>query len=199
MCGFTGFSSFKRDLYYDGAILECMNLKIKKRGPDEDGAFIDKHICMAHRRLIIVDAENGKQPMEARYGDATYEIVYNGQIYNKEKIRKELKNVGFDFVGYSDTEVLLKAFIYFGTDVLKRLNGIFSFAIWNSKEECLYLVRDHFGIKPLYYTILNDTIVFASEVKAILEYPGVEAIIDKTGVAELFGLRTCTYTWNYSL
>ena len=101
--------------------------------------------------------------------------------------------------GYSDTEVLLKAFIHFGTSILKRLNGIFSFAIWNDKEKELFLVRDHFGIKPLYYTFVDDTIVFASEIKALLKYPKIEVSIDKQGICELFGLRTSTYTWNWNI
>ena len=101
--------------------------------------------------------------------------------------------------GYSDTEVLLKAFIHFGTDVLKNLNGIFSFAIWNDKEKELFLVRDQFGIKPLYYTVIDNTIVFASEVKSLLAYPRVEVSIDKQGICELFGVRTSTYTWNWNI
>ncbi len=101
-------------------------------------------------------------------------------------------------IGYSDTEVLLKAFIHFGTSILRKLNGIFSFAVWNSRTKELFLVRDHFGIKPLYYTILDDTIIFASEIKALLAYPKVEVSIDKQGICELFGLRPSTYTgsWN---
>ncbi len=100
--------------------------------------------------------------------------------------------------GYSDTEVLLKAFIHYGTDILKNLNGIFSFAIWNDKEKELFLVRDQFGIKPLYYTVVDNTIVFSSEIKALLAYPNVEVSIDKQGVCELFGLRTGAYTWNWN-
>lgn len=97
-------------------------------------------------------------------------------------------------IGYSDTEVLLKAFIHFGTDILSRLNGIFSFAIWNDKKKELFLVRDQFGIKPLYYTLVDGTLVFASEIKALFEYPGVEIAIDKMGICELFGLRASTYS-----
>ena len=104
-----------------------------------------------------------------------------------------------NLIGYSDTEVLLKSYIHFGKDVLKKLNGIFSFGIWNNKSKELFLARDQFGIKPLYYTIINNTIVFASEVKALLEYPGIEIVIDKQGIGELFGLRASTYTRSYSL
>ena len=96
--------------------------------------------------------------------------------------------------GYSDTEILLKSFIHFGTKILSKLNGIFSFAIWNNKSKELFLVRDQFGIKPLYYTIVDKTIVFASEIKAIFEYPKVNIAIDKTGISELFGLRASTHT-----
>ena len=104
-----------------------------------------------------------------------------------------------NLVGYSDTEILLKAFIHYGTDVLHRLNGIFSFAVWNDKKQELVLVRDHFGIKPLYYTMVNNTIIFASEIKAIFEYPNIEIKIDKEGICELFGLRTCSYTRNRNI
>lgn len=89
--------------------------------------------------------------------------------------------------------------MHYGTDILHRLNGIFSFAVWNDKKQELFLVRDHFGIKPLYYAITDETIIFASEVKAILAHPQVEAKIDKTSICELFGLRTCTYTWKWNI
>lgn len=101
--------------------------------------------------------------------------------------------------GYSDTEVLLKAFIEYGTNLLKKLNGIFSFAIWNSRKKELILARDQFGIKPLYYTMIDDTIVFSSEIKAILEYPNVEIKIDRLGIGELFGIRTCTHSRNRNI
>lgn len=101
--------------------------------------------------------------------------------------------------GDSDTEILLKAFIHYGTNIVQKLNGIYSFAVWNEKKEELFLARDHFGIKPLYYTIINDTIIFATEIKAILEHPDVEVKIDKTGICELFGLRGCSYTWNWNI
>lgn len=198
MCGFVGFTSLNKDLSNDRSIIEKMNLKLQKRGPDEEGYFFDKNINLGHRRLIIIDAENGKQPMSAKINDNTYCIVYNGQIYNKDEIKKELVELGYEFNGYSDTEVLLKAFIHFGTDILSKLNGIFSFAIWNEKKKELFLVRDQFGIKPLYYTLIDGVLVFASEIKALFEYPGVEIAIDKMGICELFGLRTSTYAGSSS-
>ena len=97
MCGFVGFTNLNRDISKDIHILKEMNLKLKKRGPDEKGYYVDKSTCLAHRRLVIIDKENGKQPMSVKYGDITYTIVYNGQIYNKDEIREELKELGYEF------------------------------------------------------------------------------------------------------
>lgn len=120
------------------------------------------------------------------YGE--YAIVYNGQIYNTKELKQTLLENGFTFQGHCDTEILLKSYIFYGTDVVKYLNGIFSFAIWNSNKQELFLARDHFGIKPLFYTLYNNTLIFASEIKALFKYPGIEKIIDSQGVGELFGL-----------
>lgn len=198
MYGFAGYASLKKNLPDNSCILESMNSKLKKRGLDETGYYIDEYIGLSYRKLTNVEDRKNNYPMEIKYGDITYRIVYDGNIYNKKEIIKELKEKGFEITSCSDTEVLVKAFICFGTDILKRLNGVFSLAIWNDKTKTLYLARDHFGIKPLYYTILNNTIIFASEVKAIFEYPGVEKAIDKTGIAELLGIRTSSYTRNNS-
>ena len=122
------------------------------------------------------------------YNGITYTIIYNGQIYNTKELRDVLISNGFEFKGRSDTEVLLKAYIHYGYDVCNYLNGIFAFAIWNSKDQELFLARDHFGIKPLYYTFSNNNFVFASEIKAILEHPEITAKIDETGIKELFGI-----------
>ena len=149
---------------------------------------INEHINLGHRRLIILDPENGHQPMSVTYNENTYTIVYNGQLYNANDIRKELIEAGITFKGYCDTEVILKAFIYFGSDIVKRFNGIFSFAIWNEAKQELFLARDHFGIKPLYYTIIEDNLIFASEVKALIKHPLVELKIDKQGIGELLGV-----------
>lgn len=165
-----------------------MTKALSKRGPDEENFYFNEHICLGHRRLTILDPENGHQPMSMTYNENTYTIVYNGQLYNTEDIRKELIEAGFEFKGYSDTEVILKAFIYFGSDIVKRFNGIFSFAIWNEGKQELFLARDHFGIKPLYYTIVDDNLIFSSEVKALIKHPLVELKIDKQGIGELLGI-----------
>ena len=165
-----------------------MNESISKRGPDEDGYYYEEHVCLGHKRLIVVDPDGGKQPMSAMKDGNLYTIVYNGQLYNTKDLRSELEENGFTFDSYSDTEVLLKSFIFWKYDVVKKLNGIFSFAIWNSKKNELFLARDHFGVKPLFYTIYNNTLVFASEIKALFKYPGIEAKLDEQSIAELFGI-----------
>ncbi len=191
MCGYVGFCNITRNISSDIHTLQKMTQTLQKRGPDEEDFYINKHAMLGHRRLIIIDAENGKQPMSVKLGDTTYTIVYNGQLYNAKELREELEQAGYDFFGYCDTEVVLKAYIHFGTDVLKRLNGIFSFAIWNDVKNELILVRDHFGIKPLFYTINDNSIIFASEIKGILAHPNIVPKINSQGIAELFGLGPC--------
>ena len=187
MCGFVGFANLKENISSKTNIYN-MNESISKRGPDEDGYYYEEHICLGHKRLIVVDPDGGKQPMSAMKDGNLYTIVYNGQLYNTKDLRSELEENGFTFDSYSDTEVLLKSFIFWKYDVVKKLNGIFSFAIWDSKKNELFLARDHFGVKPLFYTIYNNTIVFASEIKALFKYPGIEAKLDEQSIAELFGI-----------
>lgn len=117
-----------------------------------------------------------------------YVIVYNGQIYNTKELKKILEENSFSFNSHSDTEVLLKSYIYYGNDVVNHLNGIFAFAIWNSKNNELFLARDHFGIKPLFYTQKEGTFIFSSEIKGLFAYPGIEKVIDSQGISELFGI-----------
>lgn len=188
MCGIVGFVNVKREVSHDKEIIMNMTKMLKKRGPDEENFYIDEHVNLGHRRLIILDAKNGKQPMTVKWQDAHYTIVYNGQVYNAKDLREELVQLGYSFKGYSDTEVILKAFIHFGPSIVSKLNGIFSFGIWNGAKQELFLARDHFGIKPLYYSYLDNTLVFASEVKALIEYPGIQLEIDAQGIGELFGL-----------
>ncbi len=188
MCGFVGFVNYKNDISKMKNILLNMNSTLSKRGPDEDGFFVDKNVALAHKRLIVIDPNGGTQPMIEKNTYGEYVIVYNGQIYNTKEIRKTLLEKGFTFNSHSDTEVLLKAYIHYGNDVVNHLNGIFAFAIWNSRKKELFLARDHFGIKPLFYTIKNDCLVFGSEIKALFEYPGVEKTLDNQGICELFGI-----------
>ena len=188
MCGFVGFANFKEDVSKKENILKNMNETLKKRGPDEDGYYIDKHAELAHKRLIVIDPEGGKQPMIESFLSNTYIIVYNGQIYNTKELKEELVQNGFKIKSHSDTEILLKSYIHYGKDVVKHLNGIFAFAILDTKSNEIFLARDHFGVKPLFYTLVDNTLIFASEIKALFEYPGVEKIVDSQGILELFGI-----------
>ena len=144
MCGIAGIVNYKEDISNDYYIIKNMTKTLTKRGPDEDGLYFSKHANLGHRRLSIIDIENGKQPMSFRVDEVTYTIVYNGQLYNTKELREVLKSNGFIFKGHSDTEVLLKAYIFYGKDICKYLNGIFAFAIWNDKKGEIFIVRDHF-------------------------------------------------------
>ena len=188
MCGIVGFVNYKKDISSERDIIKNMTSSLSNRGPDEEGIYINKNIALGHKRLIVIDPEGGKQPMIEKYSYGEYVIIYNGQIYNTEELKKTLLENGFSFNGHSDTEVLLKSFIHHGKNVVHYLNGIFSFAIWNTKTEELYIARDHLGVKPLFYTQFNDSFIFASELKSIFEYPGVQKILDKQGISELFGI-----------
>lgn len=188
MCGIVGFVNFKQVLTKHKNVLLNMNSSLINRGPDEDGYYIKEHVALAHKRLIVIDPKGGKQPMVEQLSENEYVIVYNGQIYNTKELRQTLEENGFTFKGHSDTEVLLKSYIYYGKNVVHHLNGIFAFAIWDQKNEELFIARDHFGIKPLFYTMQNNSFIFASEIKAIFQYPGVKKILNSQGIAELFGI-----------
>ena len=188
MCGLIGFIDFTRDISTLKDIAISMNDGLSKRGPDEEGFYFEEHLCLAHKRLIVVDPARGKQPMSFLYNDTPYTIIYNGQLYNTSELRQELIDEGFIFDGYSDTEVLLKGFVKWGYEIINKLNGIFAFAIWNKNKKELFFARDHFGVKPFYYTQINNSFVFASEVKSILKFPGVETKLDSQGICELIGL-----------
>ena len=188
MCGIVGFVNYQKDISSYENVLNQMKNALNNRGPDEDGYYLKKHVALAHKRLIVIDPKGGKQPMIEKYSFGEYVIVFNGQIYNTNELKETLIENGFIFSTYSDTEVLLKAYIHYGKNVVNYLNGIFSFAVWDSNKEELFLARDHFGVKPLYYTFFDSTFIFASELKAIFEYPNIQKILNKQGLSELFGI-----------
>ena len=188
MCGIVGFVNYEKNISTYKNVLNTMTNTLHKRGPDETGYYINKHIALGHKRLIVIDPKGGKQPMIEKYSFGEYVLVYNGQIYNFDEIKQSLISQGFEFNTHSDTEVLLKAYIFYGKDVVHHLNGIFSFAIWDSHSEELFLARDHFGVKPLFYTFFDNSFIFASELKAIFEYPNIKKTLDKQGLSELFGI-----------
>ena len=157
-----------------------MTKTLKYRGPDQEGYFIDKNILLGHRRLSIIDIKNGKQPMTYK----GYTIVYNGEIYNTKEIKEKLKN--YTFETNCDTEVLLKGYIEYKEKILDMIEGIYAFAIY--KDDKLFLARDPFGVKPLFYTKINDEFLFASEIKALLKNKNVKPIINKKSLQELLSL-----------
>ena len=188
MCGIVGFVNYKKDIskYQDTII--SMTETLSKRGPDEDGIYLRNHVALGHKRLIVIDPNGGKQPMIEKYSYGEYVIVYNGQIYNTKELKQTLLENGFSFEGHCDTEILLKSYIYYGKNVVHHLNGIFAFAIWDTKTEELFLARDHFGVKPLFYTNFDNSFIFASELKAIFAYPNMPKTIDSQGISELLGI-----------
>lgn len=188
MCGLLGLIDFTKDTSNLKDILISMNAELENRGPDEEGFYFEDHIGLSHKRLIVVDPEGGKQPMSFAYNDNIYTITYNGQLYNTQELRNELLDYGFIFEGHSDTEVLLKSFVHWGYDVVKKLNGIFAFAIWDKNKNELFFARDHFGVKPFYYSQVDTTFVFASEVKSLLKFPNINKEVNGTGICELIGL-----------
>ena len=191
MCGILGFCDLDNNIFTKDEkveIIEKMKKTLSRRGPDESGSYISKNVSLGHSRLIVIDPANGAQPMKCTYQGNSYIITYNGQIYNTNELKKELSDNGFTFFGHCDTEVLLKAYIHFGNNVVNKLNGIFAFAIWNENKKELFVARDHFGVKPLFYSIIDNTFIFASEIKALLEYPGIYPVLDSQGISELFGI-----------
>ena len=167
------------------AVLRRMTDAIRHRGPDGEGQYTDGPLGLGHRRLAILDLSSaGHQPMTS--GDGRYVISYNGEIYNFVELRTELEATGVQFHSRTDTEVVLAAWAQWGEASLRRFNGMFAFALWDRRERELVLARDRYGIKPLYYGQFGRTVVFGSEIKAILAHPGVKATVDREALLEYF-------------
>ena len=167
------------------SILKMMKTMIR-RGPDGNGYHRDDRCTLLHTRLAIIDPEGGKQPMELQWAGEHYVISYNGELYNTQEVRKALKALGHKFNGHSDTEVVLHAYAQWGEEALHKLNGIFAFAVWEKGAKRLFLARDRMGVKPLFYMQKDGGLLFASEIKTILAYPGVKAQLDANGIGEIF-------------
>ena len=170
MCGICGFTGEKTEK--NSEILTNMMNRIIHRGPDSAGQFIDDGISLGFRRLSIIDLDYGSQPMKDVEGDVV--VVFNGEIYNYKELRKELIEKGYSFQNNSDTECLIYGYKEYGTDLVNHLRGMFAFVIWDRKKKLAFGARDHFGIKPFYYSVTGGNLVFGSEIKSILEYPGYE-------------------------
>ncbi|WP_040204497.1 asparagine synthase (glutamine-hydrolyzing) [Neobacillus jeddahensis] len=187
MCGISGWVDFDKAIKNETETLTKMVRTLSKRGPDETNIWHTAHAGFGHKRLIVVDPEGGRQPMTKQKEGFDYTICYNGELYNTEDIRKILLTKGYSFNGHSDTEVLLTAYIEWAEECVNYLNGIFAFAIWDSKKEQLYIGRDRLGVKPLFFTEHQKGLIFASEIKAILAHPEIKPEIDQYGLAEIFG------------
>ena len=172
MCGIAGYVAQDTP----PPVLERMTRSLAHRGPDAEGFFRDGELGMGHRRLSIIDLEGSTQPMST--ADAALTIVFNGEIYNYRELRDELEACGQVFRTRGDTEVLLHAYRVYGTAMLEKLRGMFAFAIWDRNERSLFVARDHFGVKPLYYAWDGRRLVFGSELKAVLEHPAVSRDLD---------------------
>ena len=193
MCGIVGTVIFQGSSAVDPALLRRMRDTMALRGPDGADQWIDERgqVGLGHRRLSIIDLSTAAtQPMKTP--DGRFVITFNGEIYNHAEIRAELKALGHhDWrTNHSDTEVLLFAFREWGIDCLKRFRGMFSFGLWDEKERRLWLVRDRIGIKPLYYTLRDDRLNFASEIKALLEDPAQRRALDETALFHYLSLMT---------
>ena len=165
--------------------VEAMLETMKRRGPDGRGVFRERNVCLLHTRLAIIDPIGGRQPMAVGGDGEDYILVYNGELYNTEELRRELVSLGHRFEGRSDTEVVLHAYVEWKEDCVHHLNGIFAFAVWEGERKRLFLARDRIGVKPLFYARHRGGLLFASEMKTILSYPGFRAGLDPEGAAQL--------------
>ena len=192
MCSISGFfdpcADFtgKRDYFLH--VLDEMKSVLKHRGPDDNDRILMSHCGLAHTRLSIIDLDGGHQPMTKEMDGFRYHIVYNGEIYNLPILRNRLSEHNIKIQTTSDTEILLLSFLTFGADFVRDVDGIFAFAIYDERHNTLSLFRDSFGVKPLFYTIHNGTLIFSSEPKGCLCFPGVTASLDSNGLNEILSL-----------
>ncbi len=192
MCGFAGFCDYREE--FPGQEQHWLDLarrmarRISHRGPDDQGAHFSKHCVLAHARLAVIDPEHGQQPLSVPWQGETCTIAYNGELYNAPELRRELEGRGFSFRTNCDTEVVLNAYLCYGPDCAEKLNGIFAFAVDDPLNRRTFLCRDRFGVKPLFYTLRENRLIFASEIKALFEFPGVTPVVGREGLCEIFGL-----------
>lgn len=192
MCGFAGFADFGQGLVQPPQLsldlVRRMVRRIAHRGPDGQGAHLSQNCALAHARLAVIDPKNGQQPLSLPWQGRQVTIAYNGELYNAPELRRDLEALGFSFSTRCDTEVALAAYLAWGPDCPRRFNGIFALAVDDPAAGRAFLCRDPFGVKPLFYTLRDGRLVFASEIKALFEYPGVRPVMGREGLQEIFGL-----------
>lgn len=190
MCGICGIFHLQRDRLADVQILKSMTRTMRHRGPDDEGYFLDDNLGLGHQRLSIIDlSEKGRQPMSME--DERLWIVFNGEIYNYLELRQQLVGKGHRFHSHSDTEVILHLYEDEGPACVQRLNGMFAFAIWDKKDRTLFAARDRFGIKPFYYTMIDNTFTFASEIKSLFQADILQPEINFEGLADYLTFQFC--------
>lgn len=190
MCGICGIVGGEARSPESERIVSTMMECLSHRGPDDEGMMKDNSFIFGHKRLSIIDLDYGRQPMRSDSGDIT--LIFNGEIYNYVELRQELARKGIHFKTFSDTEVLLRLYEAEGEDCLNRLNGMFAFAIFDKRKNLFFAARDHFGIKPFYYyTFPDGSIIFASEIKALLKHPSVHAVAETEAVQEYLTFQFC--------
>ncbi|TQJ19465.1 asparagine synthase (glutamine-hydrolyzing) [Kribbella jejuensis] len=185
MCGITGWVAYRQDLEAERAVVDAMTETMSCRGPDARGTWYSRHVALGHRRLAVIDLPGGEQPMTTEVPGATLGMVYSGEVYNYTELRDELRRRGHPFTTDSDTEVVLRAYVEWGTSFAEHLNGMYALAIWDPRNETLVMVRDRMGIKPFFYYPTADGVLFGSEPKAILANPAVPAVVEADGLREM--------------
>ena len=186
MCGLAGYIGEALTDQTPEVLLRKMADAIAHRGPDEQGAIVLDGAGLAHKRLSIVGISDGQQPMSM--ADQRTILVFNGQIFNHAELRRDLEAQGARFRTHSDTEVILQLYARYGTDCLHYMNGDFAFALWDAQQKRMFIARDRMGVRPLFYTSVDGVLYFASEVKALLRVPGVEAELDPLALDQIFSL-----------
>ncbi len=193
MCGIAGVFNFSKQPVSHQTIKTMVDA-MAHRGPDGEGLYIDENMALGHRRLSILDiSPKGAQPMMSHNGE--WVVVFNGCIYNYLDLRLELKSKGHDFVSTGDTEVICEGLVEYGTDFFKRLDGMFAIAAWHKPSKTLWLSRDRFGVKPLYYYQQNGVLLFASEIKAFLKHPAFKVEVNLSALNEYFTFQN-VFTFN---
>ena len=176
MCGIAGFFNIRSmSTEEQSQALDKMLETLRQRGPDDRGIWRNEHVLLGHRRLAIIDVENAMQPWQDPKTGCV--LSYNGEIYNFLQLKKVLQNLGHQFITRSDTEVLLKAYLQWGLSCLDYLEGMFAFAVYDPRNDSLFLARDRLGVKPLFYSLCNEGLIFSSSMSALFQVPIIKRII----------------------
>src|SRR5690242_4553081 len=184
MCGIAGYFALTPRALAPREVLSRMVEAVRHRGPDDGGVYYDGRAALGHRRLSIIDLSGGKQPLST--ADGRLWVTFNGEIFNYVELRKDLIERGREFRTKSDTETILHAYAEYGPQCVQSFNGDFAYVVWDRPNQRLVMARDRMGVRPLYYTVHQGVLVFASEVKSLFSYPGLRAELDPLGLDQCF-------------